>query len=377
LSISCAAGNFALAGEAASLAFNVPATHTIAPVFGAFSLTGEDSSLQYSRIVVLGGGVFALTGFSAGYLSGIGLGAADGVFALAGQDAAYRRNYILTGAFTTFGLSGETLTGALGWGAVFGYGVLTLTGEPSLRQLTMPADTGAFAEVGSPAVRAVGLSADFGAFSAYGWAAILSLTMPLGYGVFSASGGGVPVAWTLIASSGQFSLVGMSVIPQIVAPDLATGWFHAIGQDADLFYDRVLHAGYGAFAVRGTASARNWASSSDYGAFVLTGENAALLPAHVLLAGAGVIILTGENANVGRARTLYCGYGRVKVSGGAMRGIVVREDGVPGVASMAIGLSGLDVIEWDTEAVSSLQIASAAMNDLTIAAPVVALNWAS
>jgi len=260
VAVDAEVGAFALTGQAATFAINMPADA------GLFTLTGEDAGFVRVRQVSAEVGAFALAGQTATFA--INMPAEAGAFALGGQDVTFgyvslrvfadpgsftlngqdsRRLLSLQTAAASFTLTGQTV--GLSLGLTAGRGTFALAGQSSRRVLSLAASAGTLTLSGQPSRRVLSLAASKGTFALTGQATfrqrILILyaesTRPARVEhVLSAPLGAVAIGQgsTFDATATTFSFHGQDVrFEKAVTLTAEAGTFVLAGQDAVLELD--------------------------------------------------------------------------------------------------------------------------------------------
>lgn len=113
LLLTAAAGSYTLTGQAATF----PRTYVLAADAGSFVLTGQAASLKKGFVLAAGAGAFALTGQAASLEIGYLVSAGVGVFTLTGQAATLNKGFTLTAAAGAFTLTGQAAS--IEYGRIF------------------------------------------------------------------------------------------------------------------------------------------------------------------------------------------------------------------------------------------------------------------
>ena len=281
--LAASAGSFVYseAGEA-SLQKDSP----LATDAGSFILTGQDSALLSTRLLVVDAGSFALAGSDSIILSQRALTADVGSFSLVGQDSyLVQSNYPLVGAVGSFSLTGQDssiiknsqLTGEVGSFILAGQpvslvsvhplvgdaGIFTLAGQSAAfsNQRVLAANTGIFFLAGQESAVLFNqqlLPADAGSFILTGQDSALLITR------------------SLVAGAGSFLLVGEdNPIIKSYPLDGDVGSFSLAGQDSALVSTRIFGVDVGSFSLSGVDSsiAKGYPLSADTGVFAAVGQD--------------------------------------------------------------------------------------------------------
>ena len=225
--------------------------------------------VEYSRVLALDTGEYALTGQAAGLLAARALAADAGEYALTGHDQALTAARLIaldTGEYTTTGQD-PALTIARLLGLDAGEYALTGTDPTLIAARLLALDAGEYALTGNDAglLAARLLTLDAGGYTLTGQDATLTYT-PAG-------------AYTLDLDAGAYTLTG-----------------HAV----ELLISRVLSADAGVYALTGADAdvLRGFALAADAGAYAVTGNAAGLALARVLGLDAGAYALTGRDVTL-------------------------------------------------------------------------------
>jgi hypothetical protein len=225
--------------------------------------------VEYSRVLALDTGKYALTGQAAGLLAARALAADAGEYALTGHDQALTAARLIaldTGEYTTTGQD-PALTIARLLGLDAGEYALTGTDPTLIAARLLALDAGEYALTGNDAglLAARLLTLDAGGYTLTGQDATLTYT-PAG-------------AYTLDLDAGAYTLTG-----------------HAV----ELLISRVLSADAGVYALTGADAdvLRGFALAADAGAYAVTGNAAGLALARVLGLDAGAYALTGRDVTL-------------------------------------------------------------------------------
>jgi len=232
-SLTCAAGSYALSGQAVALRIS----RSLVAGQGSYALTGQDVALLRLYTLTAAQGSYSLSGQALALTVGRQLAAGQGSYALTGQSVGLLASRVLAA-----GQGGYTLTGQ----------AVGLSYTP-LGSFTLLADSGSYALTG----QAVGLlasrvlAAEAGSYGLSGQAVGLTYT-PAG------------ASYTLTADSGSYALAGQAVsFSRSYVLTAAPGSYGLTGRDVTLSYsgappisiaDMVRTArGVARLAIRGTS----------------------------------------------------------------------------------------------------------------------------
>lgn len=200
--LTCAAGSYALTGQAASLV----RTRRLVAEQGAYTITGQAAGLQRTRRLAAEQGTYTLTGQVAGLQLARRLAAEQGAYTLTGVAAILARSRVLAadqGAYTLSGqAAGLTYTPAGSYTLSCDAGSYSLNGQAvSLRAARrVVAEPGSYALMGQAAglskVSGYTLAADAGSYSVTGQAAGLARSRVLQCAAGAYTLTGQPVTFT-------------------------------------------------------------------------------------------------------------------------------------------------------------------------------------
>lgn len=156
---------------------------------GSYTYTGDDPTYRDILLQTVPGGVYALSGQSAGLNRGVSMTAATGTYVQNGQVALLKRGYYMPAIFGGYLTFGEDVNFVIGIGQYAVTGYYTLTGYDATFSLSrgLVADSGSYALAGQPANLNYGdiMTADGGTYALSGQAATLTyvhrLTAETGY----------------------------------------------------------------------------------------------------------------------------------------------------------------------------------------------------
>lgn len=258
------------------------AIQTTAGTFSPGSWTGtpDDSSSEWHKYTI------ALNPSS---VAAYELWSAGGSFALSGQNATLLRDLLTLGGAGSFALSGQNALLLKAFPLLAGNGNFGVTGEDALMLL----DRLTLGQVGS--------------FSLTGYDAILDYHTLTNY--------------LLQAGQGDFILAGNSSLLLSRLMTSGEGSFAVTGENALLLRQLLTLAQDGAFILSGYNAILEKTIAGAYsllangGAFLLTANDALLLPGRQIRAGAGNYALTGESATILATRLILGQTGGFNLSG--------------------------------------------------------------
>lgn len=285
------------------------AEYTLTSEQGAYSITGQDSSLLTALLLTAEQGTYSLTGQDAsfayagistpaplpslGLLAGLGytpgiLTAEQGTYSITGQDAAFQRTYSLAADQGSYTLSGQVAAleaslaragdpaplphlglllapGSGGYTLTCDPGIYSIVGSDSLADFEVTAEQGTYSITGQDAglLKSTIMAADFGTYSITGQDATFVVTGSI----------------TMLADFGTYDITGQSATTLRQYTLSAEHGFYAIlGQDAT-------------FAL---GSNSHYVLTSDSGTYAITGQDATLVESQAVLdAQTGYYEITG------------------------------------------------------------------------------------
>ena len=159
---------------------------------GAYTLTGQNASLEHSRTMVAGGGSYLLTGQDAALRKGVRLGADAGSYQLTGQDVTFPTNRRLHADPGSYLITGSDAALKPGFKLAPDSGSYVITGQDVTftKTIRLNAEAGSYLISGQDAAFSLTrvLAADAGAYTITGQAATLIYT-PLAGGATSRQAG--------------------------------------------------------------------------------------------------------------------------------------------------------------------------------------------
>lgn len=269
----CAAGSFAVSGQAAGLM----ATRSLAVAAGSYAVAGQNARLEQTYpALTASAGSYDVTGQSVGLKLAHRLPAAAGSFSISGQAAGLRYAHRIAAGAGSYTLTGQSVGLRATRKLPMGAGAYTISGQPTTFSVNMPVSAGAYAITGQSATFAVKMSASVGNYAVGGQDA-----HTLKQFVLHASHLQAPIVTKLHFGFAALGEVGLGQA-EIVAQDGGTT-YSILGQSAEFRVPR-LQAGAGAYAVDGRS------------AFVLHNR--------VVHAGGAAYVVTGYETYFGRTSSL-------------------------------------------------------------------------
>lgn len=173
--------------------------------------------------------------------------------------------YTLTAAAGSYAISGQATLRKLSMAA--NVGTYAITGQPTLRKLSMAAATGSYAITGQATLRKLSMAASTGSYALTGLPATLTY-LPVG-----------STAYTLVADAGSYTITGQSTARKLT-----------------------MSAATGAYALTGVATARKLSMGAGVGTYAISGQAASFVytpagpVAYTLTAERGTYSITGMAA---------------------------------------------------------------------------------
>ncbi len=260
-SLTCAAGNFTISGQAAGL----KATRKVTAAAGSYAITGQNARLiQTYPELTADAGSYTISGQAANLEWGHRLVGAAGAYTISGQTARLlfaHRVAASAGSYTITGQNaGLRATRKLPMGA----GSYAISGQAATFKVNMPAEVGAYLIAGQSATFGVNMPADVGSYTINGQDArtlkqfVLHASHLPVVAIYRRQFGFAALGEVALGEhdyidtpATTYQILGQSVEFRVPRLQAEVGSYLIDGQAANLEQHRILYAGAGAYVVTG------------------------------------------------------------------------------------------------------------------------------